>query len=69
MNPTLHNVFDVNGSTLSNSSGANLSQLEKRLFMNKTSDAAKKADRDMNRNRRNSMSAKHYFITEDCDEI
>jgi len=66
-NPTLLYIFGADANVLGGSSA--LSQLEKRLLMSKTSDAAKAADIDMTRKRRSRQNAKNYFITADGDDV
>ena len=65
-NPTLHAVFGANGQALNEFGG--YSQLEKRLILSKTSDAAKSADMRMTRNRRVRTNAKNYFLTADGED-
>ena len=48
---------------------ASLSQLEKRLFMSKTSEAAKNADRKMTKNRAKRQNVKNHFLTADGEDI
>lgn len=69
MNETLHAVFGVDGRVISDGSGAVLSQLEKRLTLSKTSDAARKADKVMMKQRRTRTNVKNHFITADGDDI
>ena len=64
-NDTLHGVF---GATF-DASGASLSQLEKRLFMSKTSEAAKAADKAMTKQRRTRTNVKNHFLTADGEDI
>jgi len=64
-NETLREIF----SATFEASGASLSQLEKRLFMSKTSEASKAADRAMARNRRARDNVKNHFLTTDGEEI
>ena len=66
-NSTLHTIFGADGALLS--SIATMSQLEKRLILSKTSDAAKTADRDMTRQRRNRTNMKNHFMTADGEDI
>jgi len=68
-NETLHMIFDIDASTINDATGAALSQLEKRLTMSKTSEAAKAADLDMTRRRRTRTNVKNYFITADGEDI
>mmetsp|Transcript_35281 Transcript_35281/g.65324 ORF Transcript_35281/g.65324 Transcript_35281/m.65324 type:complete len:510 (-) Transcript_35281:41-1570(-) len=64
-NDTLHGVF---GATF-NASGTSLSQLEKRLFMSKTSEASKAADKAMTKQRRTRTNVKNHFLTADGEDI
>ena len=64
-NETLREIF----SATFEASGASLSQLEKRLYMSKTSEASKAADRAMARNRRTRDNVKNHFITTDGEDI
>jgi hypothetical protein len=66
-NPTLQTIFGADGSIL-NGSG-NMSQLEKRLYMSKTSEAAKSAHLDMTKKRRARSNLKNHFITTDGEDI
>jgi hypothetical protein len=45
------------------------SQLEKRLLLSKTSDAAKLADKNLTRQRRTRTNVKNHFLTVDGDDI
>ena len=63
-NETLHGVF---GATFNASGGLN--QLEKRLYMSKTSEAAKAADKAMAKQRRTRTNVKNHFLTADGDDI
>ena len=63
-NETLHGIF---GATFSG--GSSLSQLEKRLYMSKTSEAAKAADREMTKQRRTRTNVKNHFLTADGEDI
>mmetsp|Transcript_22302 Transcript_22302/g.45703 ORF Transcript_22302/g.45703 Transcript_22302/m.45703 type:complete len:521 (+) Transcript_22302:139-1701(+) len=69
MNETLHEIFGVDGSIISDATGMAMSQLEKRLTMSKTSDAAKKADKKMNRQRKTRTNVKNHFLTADGEDI
>ena len=64
-NETLHFIFGADGKILNNANNSNLSQLEKRLIMSKTSEAAKIADINMTRRRRARTNAQNYFLTAD----
>lgn len=66
-NPTLQTIFGADGSIL-NGSG-NMSQLEKRLYLSKTSEAAKLAHVDMTKKRRARSNLKNHFITTDGEDI
>ena len=66
-NPTLQTIFGADGSIL-NGSG-NMSQLEKRLYMSKTSEAAKVAHVDMTKKRRAQSNVKNHFLTTDGDDL
>jgi hypothetical protein len=64
-NDTLQGVF---GATFE-ASGASLSQLDKRLFMSKTSEASKAADKAMTKQRRTRTNVKNHFLTADGQDI
>lgn len=64
-NETLHFIF---GATLDVGTSS-LSQIEKRMFLSKTSDAAKAADKDMMKQRRIRTNKKNHFLTADGDDI
>ena len=66
-NPTLQTIFGADGSVL-NDSGT-MSQLEKRLYMSKTSGAAKLAHVDMTKKRRARNNVKNHFLTTDGDDM
>jgi hypothetical protein len=66
-NATLQAIFGANGQALAEFSG--YSQLEKRLILSKTSEAAKEADRELSKKRRNRTNAKNQFLTADGDDI
>lgn len=68
-NPTLHVVFSANGQLLNDLGAAAMTQLEKRLTLSKTSEAAKAADRELTRNRRVRTNIKNDFLTKDGDDI
>mmetsp|Transcript_13924 Transcript_13924/g.33750 ORF Transcript_13924/g.33750 Transcript_13924/m.33750 type:complete len:205 (+) Transcript_13924:49-663(+) len=64
LNDTLHGVFDATfGGT------SPLSQLEKRMYMSKTSEAAKAADKAMTKQRRTRTNVKNHFLTADGEDI
>lgn len=69
MNETLHDIFGVDGSIISDATGMTMSQLEKRLTMSKTSDAAKKADKKMNKQRKTRTNVKNHFLTADGEDL
>jgi len=64
-NDTLQGVF---GATFE-ASGASLSQLDKRLFMSKTSEVSKAADKAMTKQRRTRTNVKNHFLTADGQDI
>lgn len=64
-NDTLQGVF---GATF-DANGASLSQLDKRLFMSKTSEASKAADKAMTKQRRTRTNVKNHFLTADGQDI
>lgn len=66
-NETLQAIFGADGQLL-NAMG-NMSQLEKRLVMSKTSEASKASDKELTRQRRVRNNVKNYFITADGDDI
>mmetsp|Transcript_18127 Transcript_18127/g.26907 ORF Transcript_18127/g.26907 Transcript_18127/m.26907 type:complete len:474 (-) Transcript_18127:100-1521(-) len=66
-NPTLQAIFGADGHVI-NGSGT-LSQLEKRLLMSKTSEAAKMAHVDMTKKRRVRNNVKNHFLTTDGEGI
>lgn len=68
-NETLHEIFGADGRMLCDANGNNMSQLEKRLIMSKTSEAAKAADKDMTKKRRTRTNVKNHFLTADGDDI
>lgn len=68
-NPTLQAIFGASGLALGDAHGTSLSQLEKRLILSKTSEAAKKDDRDMTRQRRKRENIKNHFLTADGEDI
>lgn len=63
-NETLQGVFGV-----TYTSGSSLSRLEKRLYMSKTSEAAKAADKAMTKQRKTRTNVKNHFLTADGDDI
>jgi hypothetical protein len=66
-NATLQAIFGANGQALAEFS--TYSQLEKRLILSKTSEAAKDADKELSKKRRNRTNAKNQFLTADGDDI
>lgn len=66
-NETLQTIFGANGQLL-NAAG-NMSQLEKRLILSKTSEAAKNADIKLTRQRRKRENIKNHFLTADGEDI
>jgi len=66
-NETLQAIFGADGKMLNDAQ--TLSQLEKRMFFSKTSEAAKAADQDMTKRRRNRNNVKNHFLTADGDDI
>lgn len=66
-NTTLQAIFCADGNAL-NSKG-HLSQLEKRLFLSKTSEASKQAYVDRNKKRKTRNNVKNHFLTADGEEI
>jgi hypothetical protein len=64
-NDTLQGVFGANF----DASAASLSQLDKRLFMSKTSEASKAADKAMTKQRRMRTNVKNHFLTADGQDI
>ena len=66
-NPALHLIFEADGSALSDAIA--MSQIEKRLFMSKTSDAAKAKDKFMTKRRTSRNNQKNLFLTADGEEI
>jgi hypothetical protein len=65
-NETLHAIF---GATLIITSSSSLSQIEKRMFLSKTSVAAKTADRVMAKQRRTRTNVKNHFLTSDGEDM
>ena len=68
-NETLHSIFGAEGHIHWDGSGAALSQLEKRLTLSKTSEAAKAADKAMTKQRRTRTNVKNHFLTADGEDI
>ena len=66
-NETLQSIFGADGQLLNAIS--NLTQLEKRLVMSKTSEASKAADRELTKQRRTRDNVKNYFLTADGYDI
>lgn len=63
-NPTMSCIFSVDNITTKN-----MSQLEKRLFRSKTSEASKAADKHMARRRRSRLNAQNHFLSADGEDI
>eukprot|EP00980_Cylindrotheca_fusiformis_P011845 scaffold2816_cov121-Cylindrotheca_fusiformis.AAC.61 len=63
-NPTLQAIFGADGKALHSSNGG-YSQVEKRLFLSKSSEAAKSKDLDRSKKRRSRANAKNLFLTND----
>lgn len=70
-NVTLQAIFGVDYRALSGQYGGTggMSQLEKRLILSKTSEAAKNADRKMERRRKKREHIKNDFLTADQESI
>mmetsp|Transcript_23257 Transcript_23257/g.64505 ORF Transcript_23257/g.64505 Transcript_23257/m.64505 type:complete len:495 (-) Transcript_23257:134-1618(-) len=66
-NPTLQAIFGCDGVALGYSNG--YSQLEKRLLLSKTSEAAKLKDQDRHKGRKKRQNVKNHFLTADGDDI
>ena len=66
-NPILQAIFGAHAETL-NANGS-YSQLEKRLLLSKTSEAAKLKDMDRTKKRRNRNNVKNHFLTADGEDI
>jgi hypothetical protein len=64
-NETLQNIFGA----VFDGSGMPLNQLEKRMYMSKTSEAAKAADKAMTKQRRTRNNIKNHFLTADGEDI
>ena len=64
-NDTLHGIFWATFEV----SGTSLSQLEKRLYMSKTSEALKAADKVMTKQRRMRTNVKNHFLAADGEDI
>lgn len=65
-NPTLHDIF---GAILSSAGSQGLSQIEKRMYLSKQSEASKAADRAMTKQRRTRNNVKNHFLTADGEDI
>lgn len=65
-NETLHAIF---GAKKLDAGTSSLSQIQKRMLLSKTSDAAKAADKDMMKQRRIRTNKKNHFLTADGDNI
>jgi hypothetical protein len=66
-NPTLQAIFGCDGDVLGHSNG--YSQLEKRLFLSKTSEASKLKDQHRHKGRKKRQNVKDHFLTSDGDAI
>ena len=64
-NETLQSIFGA----VFDGSGMPLNQLEKRMYMSKTSEAAKAADKAMTKQRRTRTNVKNHFLTADGEDI
>lgn len=64
-NETLQAIFGA----VFDGSGMPLNQLEKRMYMSKTSEAAKAADKAMTKQRRTRTNVKNHFLTADGEDI
>ena len=64
-NDTLQAIFGA----VFDGSGMPLNQLEKRMYMSKTSEAAKAADKEMTKQRRTRTNVKNHFLTADGEEL
>lgn len=67
-NTTLQEIFGADGRLL-NASDGGLSQLEKRLYLSKGSEAAKVAHLDLTRRRDKRENIKNHFLTADGDDL
>jgi hypothetical protein len=66
-NETLQEIFGADGQLLNAMN--NLSSLEKRLGMSKSSAASKRADKDMTRQRRERTSVKNHFLDAEGESL
>eukprot|EP00934_Nitzschia_sp_Nitz4_P008998 Nitzschia sp. Nitz4//scaffold49_size126201//76414//77685//NITZ4_003648-RA/size126201-processed-gene-0.145-mRNA-1//1//CDS//3329553167//8988//frame0 len=66
-NPVLQQIFGATGHVLNANGG--MSQLEKRLYMSKTSEAAKLKDMDRTKKRDKRNNVKNHFLTADGEDI
>ena len=66
-NQYLHEIFGADIAVLD--SGDGLSNLEKRMFMSKNSEASKIRDREMNKDRKKRSNVKNYFLDADGEDI
>eukprot|EP00797_Seminavis_robusta_P008100 Sro1568_g283070.1 Interferon-related developmental regulator (437) ;mRNA; r:14054-15364 len=66
-NETLQEIFGADGQLLN--AMTNLTTLEKRLVMSKTSEASKAADQELTRQRKVRNNVKNYFLTADGDDL
>jgi hypothetical protein len=68
-NPTLHYMLGANGEALRGTATNGYSQLEKRLLLSKTSEAAKSKDVQRHKGRDKRTNIKNHFLTADGDDI
>jgi len=66
-NETLQSIFGADGELLM--AVSNLSNVEKRLLLSKTSEASKAADKELARQRRVRTNVKNHFLTVDGDDL
>mmetsp|Transcript_17185 Transcript_17185/g.34421 ORF Transcript_17185/g.34421 Transcript_17185/m.34421 type:complete len:466 (-) Transcript_17185:109-1506(-) len=65
-NEYLHEIFGADISVLNSEDG--MSSLEKRIFMSKSSNAAKTRDREMEKDRKKRTNVKNYFLDADGED-
>jgi hypothetical protein len=68
-NETLHAIFGDALRAGGGGASSSLSQIEKRMFLSKTSEASKAADRTMTKQRRARTNVKNHFLTSDGEDI
>lgn len=66
-NPTLQQIFGCDGAALGTQAG--YSQLEKRLYLSKTSEASKSKDQDRYKRRDKRQNIKNHFLTTDGEDV